>query len=225
MSLRLKKLKEISNKYKFTVFGYIRSIENESLLNIPPIICYLCLGYYFHQDYFVSCDKYIKISEDKLTVTQVDSREFGSSSKNVGESRQVAFCHARIKSDIPQIVGWKFKITKTCTAGPWWRDRLGFCIRSADGITNECEFGSGYTRTSGAAREVERASIKFGNGDILTVLLHTKNALIGVKKNDDDIKTIWDQIKIHKKIRYRMSIVLRGIGDSVSLIDFKSALL
>ena len=48
-----KTLQSIPNVTKYAVFGYVRKMERKlSLLNIPQMIHYLILGYYFHGEYF-----------------------------------------------------------------------------------------------------------------------------------------------------------------------------
>ena len=60
----LKQLKFVNKQYKYTVFGYIREKENELLLhNIPSIISYLSLTYYFHGEYFDKYGKHLKRSK------------------------------------------------------------------------------------------------------------------------------------------------------------------
>ena len=47
MALTLKRLDQIDDKYKFTVFGYIREKQRElRIFNIPMMIKYLCLGFF-----------------------------------------------------------------------------------------------------------------------------------------------------------------------------------
>ena len=54
--LTLKELKSIAKPPRYTAFGYIRDMEKQlKLSNVPIMINYLCLGYYFHGEYFEKC--------------------------------------------------------------------------------------------------------------------------------------------------------------------------
>ena len=95
---QFKKLKAIPSAPKFTVFGYGRSIEKHStILNIPVMIHYLILGYYYHGEYFEKSGKELIISEGKMSVQRSEVSEWSRYKRN-------AYCKTWIKSNIKQIV-------------------------------------------------------------------------------------------------------------------------
>eukprot|EP01084_Bolivina_argentea_P155474 270927_1 len=106
----LKHLKQVNNKIKFCVFGYVRQMELElKLANIPMIASYLCLVYYYHNEYFAVVDEYIQISNDKMTI----SRPSGSAYKRISTTNAIG--NQVIKSDEDMIATWTFKINEvTC---------------------------------------------------------------------------------------------------------------
>ena len=102
MAMNLKTLKAVEDKYKLPVFGYVRSSQNESIIYIPMMIFYLCLGYFYDPEYFEKCCKNMQISNDKLTITQIGT----------GYGDDTVYCKRCIKSDVPQIMTWTLKINK-----------------------------------------------------------------------------------------------------------------
>ena len=62
----------MNNQYKHIVFGYGRSIEDE-LFNgsIPHYLLFLCLSYYYQDDYFDHGGNAIEISKDHKTATKL----------------------------------------------------------------------------------------------------------------------------------------------------------
>ena len=103
MAACFKQLKSIKKDTRFTVFGYVRQNENKLSLycNIPSMISYLCLSYYYHGEYFEKAGHDIQISNDKMTVTKV-TQECNWDNAAYGKTW--------IDSSIDQIVKWKFKI-------------------------------------------------------------------------------------------------------------------
>ena len=70
----MKALKLLPNNTKYTIFGYVRRMEKESFpLNIPAMITYLILKYYFHGEYFEKAGDDLEISDDKMSVTRITS--------------------------------------------------------------------------------------------------------------------------------------------------------
>ena len=103
MAFMLPNLKHIDDKTKDTVFGYIRQQQKTlSLSNICPLISYLCLSYYYQNEYFTTTkDHEITISENRMKITKHN----GSGWINT------TYGNVWIDSSIPQIAKWKIKIT------------------------------------------------------------------------------------------------------------------
>ena len=111
MALNLKRLKAVNDKDTFTVFGFIRNTQNELSMNVPMMIFYLCLGYFFEAEYFEKCGNNMQISADKLTITQIEER-IGNYNGYALYALGYSFCKRWIKSHIPQIAIWKLKINR-----------------------------------------------------------------------------------------------------------------
>ena len=74
MMATLKLLKGVSKRCKFSVYGYIRLKQKElSLSNIPPLICHLCLQFYWIDECFDKCGFKAEISNDKMMVKALDN--------------------------------------------------------------------------------------------------------------------------------------------------------
>ena len=66
-------------------------------MNIPVLIHYLILGYYFHGEYFEKAGDDLEISNDKMSVERVSVTEGKTYRNNV-------YCKKWIKSNMKQIV-------------------------------------------------------------------------------------------------------------------------
>lgn len=95
----------MNNQFKYIVFGYGRSIENELHNgNIPFYLLYLCLAYYYQHDDFKNGGNAIKISPNKETaVTVRDSESINS----------YAYANHWIDCKLNQISKWTLKIDNT----------------------------------------------------------------------------------------------------------------
>ena len=102
----LKKLKQIDNRFKYAVFGYVRSMEPQlSHYNVPVLISYICLSYYYHNEYFAKKGDNVELSNNNMTVNKL----------NVGWNN-TTYGNIWIESDIDQIAKWTFKLSSN---GAW----------------------------------------------------------------------------------------------------------
>ena len=128
MTACLKQVKSIKKETQFTVFGYVRQNENKMALfcNIPSMICYLCLSYYYHGEYFEKAGDDLQISNDKMTITKVSNKV---------NWLNTAYGKTWIDSNIDQIAEWKFKMNKL-------ENYICICLVSKDNRLNEdCSIG------------------------------------------------------------------------------------
>ena len=226
MDLNFKRLKQIDDRYQFTVYGYLRRIQHQSsnALDIPINIFYLCLALYFQGDYIESSGQNLKISEDKLTMEHI--------TKSI---RQFAFCKQWVDSKIAQIVKWTLKV-----------DALGkidydsMVLRLASNELNEYNHqsegckpgyafsvtGSTFTDGPGERPNAPNAGKGFEVGDTLTIVLNTKDRTICLLKNDaKELHIIWTGIKIERKIRYKLSFISKTVKNKITLADFSRVFL
>ena len=225
MSLSLKQLKAIKDKYKFIVFGYIRETQIKLLLDIiPPIISYTCLAFYYrNMDEFdeEKCGENITLSEDKLTVTK--------SGKQGSLQEIAAFCKKWIDTNIKQIGKWTIKIheeTDTKRAvmirlvssdeeGLFPTPSYGFC-NVGDTYTN----GGYYKRDDSHSARVAR---RFSKGEI-TVILNTKDGSIKIMNDSNTTMVIYDGIQTGQGIQYKLVLIIYK-DTSITLTDFELELL
>ena len=89
------------------MFGYIREKENELILhNIPSIISYISLMYYFHGEHFDKHGQYLKSSPDKMTITNIQKTRMDLSCN----WKNVAIGRTSINSMSKCMIKWTFKI-------------------------------------------------------------------------------------------------------------------
>ena len=222
MSSFLKQLKSIRPDIKFTVFGYVRQSENELSLfcNVPSMISYLCLSYYFHGDYFEKAGDDIQISNDKTTITKI-SEKYNWFNTSYGKTW--------IESSIPQIVEWKFKINKKESGCS-----ICLCLVSCDNRLNfDCclmfdapNYGfrgdnRAWIHCHGAKAKKYYHNFQFKEGYVVSMILDTKERCLYFKKNGKQKVLFVTNMKIGSTIKYKMAVSLREKRNSISLIDFK----
>ena len=224
MALSFARLKQIDGRCRSIVFGYVRQMQNVySLSNIPSIISYFCLGFYFQDEYFEKAADYIQISDDKRTITATES------TKNFYTGAIGSKC---IDPKLHQIATWTFKINKvfdtddTRKLSRKWRavsERI--IIRIISNIADYGVSGPSYGFCSRGCRYIRRAfrcgwPYPFTKGDIVTVKLDTKERKYMARKNDEKWINVHEGIQV-KGVRYKIAVYLPAKDGSVTLIDFK----
>ena len=215
MALNFKRLKQINDNEKFAVFGYIRETENKlSLLNIPIMIYYLCLAYYFQQDYFEKRSKNMAISADKLTVTD-----------NGEATAAYSCCKQWIDSHVDQITKWIIKINHLGKAKH--EVCMRFCI-----ISQKRPHSPRLRYPVCGLYYFDKKHVTLGvNGpvmytnDIISIVLNTKKRTIGVIENVEEIDIVFREIEVDPTLKYQLYVASHADKNSVSLIHFSSDLI
>ena len=73
MVTSLKLLKQANANIKSTIFGYMREHQDAVATNIPSMISYLCMAFYFIPEFFEKSqnEKWVEISHNKMMVTSI----------------------------------------------------------------------------------------------------------------------------------------------------------
>ena len=194
---------------KYTIFGYLRECK---ALDVPKMISYLIMAYFAVVEYFDKCDEnVIKISDDKSTITNIKSLQFGK--------RSIVFCHQLIKKDTTSI--WEFKINKLFGSSVMKfgvgcsnlnEHELNFIFRSDFYIPiNNC-------CVCKKIKKGERMNVR----DIVRLKLDLSNDYGSFICYVNDIEKM-KYIKIEKYLLYdyKMAVACYNKGDSVTLIQYK----
>ena len=221
------KLKLVDSRTKHLVFGFIRIAQSKLLnenkikifLNIPPLISYICLLYYFIGDYFDVLGDSIELSKDKTVITKTESS--GWSNSNYGK-----IC---IDSQSNAIFKWYLKLNKMmdslCDAQIFIASdcKITKCpVTWNNYSTNYYGFYIGNGERYGYDKPYKGPY--FGNkifkqGDIVCFELNLKNDYIKVYRNDDDdLGILYKGINKGQDIKYRICVSLYYKGDQVEII-------
>ena len=155
------KFGKMNNQYKRIVFGYGRSIENQ-LHNgtIPQYLLFICLAYYYHEDYFDKSGGEIIISNQKRTINRVQYDDPCSCK---------VFCKLWINCNVQQIAEWTLTIDQVSG------DIMPGCLFSVMLMVKNY-------RTSAVILSNPCAITVADKGDEIKVSLNTKNGLFAVSK-------------------------------------------
>ena len=105
MSSKMKTHKLIPDKFKHIAFGYTRQSEKEyDIPNLPKVVIYLVLGYFFHGEYFEKCGDDLQISDDKMTVKRT------TLPRRLRRFWNTAYGKLWIPLDSNKVTKWTFKI-------------------------------------------------------------------------------------------------------------------
>ena len=228
MAAQMNQLKHINDAIKYCVFGYVRSFESLLTLidgnkQIPVLISYLCLIYYYHGEFFLKCGDDIKISENKQMIIK-ESSICGYNNTSYGSTW--------IKSNDNLICKWSLFINdindkKTTSVGNIWIA----IVSKDDKINNDCSTDNDRPNYSfsnnihvflcGKGSTVNM--VKFNKNDHIEIILNTKLKTISFKRInfDNDYVVIFKDIEKHEKIKYKLAIQLYSKNDSVTINDFK----
>eukprot|EP01084_Bolivina_argentea_P155473 270925_1 len=221
----LKHLKQVNNKIKFCVFGYVREMELElKLANIPMIASYLCLAYYYHNEYFEFVNEYIHTSNDKMTISRPAATYNRTSTTN-------AIGNQVVKSNEDMIATWTFKINEVT---PWvYGKQIDIGFRSTEIKTDNIFplFGvymNGVFANKGNGTLIENITTwtdrLVAPRDKLGIIFNTQKNTIILTKNNGILLTIKD-VNLGPNDAYKMFVNLYEDDASVTLVDFNVQLL
>eukprot|EP01084_Bolivina_argentea_P037159 68702_1 len=219
MATTLKQLKQINDHTKRSVFGYVREIQEKlSLPNIPILISYLCLSYYYHNEYFSKSGHQIEISNDKMSIKKITG---DCNYKNT------TYCNTWIQSTSNKIAKWTFKTNKYCEDinGGFY---ICFVSNYDDKINEDCSVYELKYMPNYAFYPTCDEVIVFDNDqgeDVMdeyidlskqfTIVLNLKQKTIGYESSN-----IIKNIEIGNDIKYKLAINIYETGCGISLIDF-----
>ena len=227
-NFNLTMLKEMKSNDKCAVFGYIRTIQ--CLLNdsygdqnpfyiIPELVSYICLAFYACAEYFDTINHAAVYHDNQRRIAHVAEH-----SDNVS-------CYGVI--NIPSINGtvhiWTVQINDIGRHEARWGVVIGideskrsgfngcFCFQS--NTVNYGYYGQGqyWSRNKYLGRKAG-----FDTNDIVKMKLDLSERTLSYSKNDGDMLTIFDEIKIGENIEYCLAVHLRFASADVSLLNYVS---
>ena len=207
--------------YKYTVFGYIRGFEKKlSLQNIPTLINYLCLQFYFHGEYFEKIGDDLEISNDKMMVK--------SKPDKCGDNE--AFGKTWIKSMSNCVATWTFKLNANqisiyITSSEKLYDRDTSCFFLDNGICAgkklfDPQMYGFVNKMPGHLSILFWTMARFTEQDLMKLTLNTKNGTIALQRNDEDVIVLVDNIVKGRDISYKLAVGFYNFDEYITLIDF-----
>eukprot|EP01084_Bolivina_argentea_P173912 301254_1 len=220
--MSVKSSKQASNRVKSLVFGYIREHESLESINIPSLISYTCLTYYFVHEFFSKArEDHFKISDDKMMVTKIEGN---------GHLDHTIYCNQWINTSSNIIAKWTFSVQNDSNVKSMY-----FGLASNDKIIDE-DFCS---QDNGPCYEISSAGDKFShtfpggyplgsefgwhsNGTI-TFILDLTNLTFAIQINDEKPKAIFNDIEKGNDIKYKMAVQLCDKNDCVILKEYEES--
>ena len=191
MTSSLQKVKEIDQMSADLVLGYIKNEESLlQLQNVPLLVSYRILLFYYLKEYFAKCGKGMEISQDKLMIIK----------RNGAGWINTTYLNRWIDSESGKVLRWKFKIEKCQQFGG------GLCF----GVTSnknlmESQFASSnkyHCNSSFCGSSASGKSSKFGEGDYVTYTLDLINKTFSVKINNEKECILYKNIRCGVQILF-----------------------
>eukprot|EP01084_Bolivina_argentea_P184155 317667_1 len=203
---QLKATKQANQHTQLTVFGYIREHEQYESINIPSLIAYQCLAYYYVHEFIANARKDIfQISNDKLTVHHTYNESYWA--------QHTIYCNLSIASKSKIIAKWTFVIGNSRFNSFYFglvsnynkqsinedfcqmKNKPYYCI----GVN-----GRKFAHTGSKSKVIEEAV--WSSGDIVTITVDfTKdNATFTLNINERMNALIFDHIETGNDIKYKL---------------------
>ena len=194
-------------------------------MNVPKMLMYLCLAFYFHGECFNKCGYDLQISKDKMTIYKIFNN-------NNHENR--AFGKCWISAVCNKIAKWTFKINHI---GEFSSIKIGL-------VTNDNNTNSDHGRkdtTDGYWLSIEgnRALPIAGytinadddstdilaKSDEMTLIYDARHNIFKVEWVEDNLKTnrkliINDNIESAENMKYKIAVCLENKNDKLTLVNF-----
>lgn len=225
--LDLKELKRADKTDKYSVWGFIRqAVKQFEILNIPFIIYYICLKYFWIYECFVAVSsKNTNILDDGATI--VYNCDWVNSHRR---RNRLSMCKATIDCSILQEVEWRFKIM-TSSSDFIYINGINFCISCATGFDQmedwnapSYHWGSGSMYSCGTNyMGSSKNPVDFWDNNIYIITLNTKERTIKVEVQDetDHHEPTIIFYNIHTDtIKYKLFVSLRDKNEGVRLLKF-----
>lgn len=218
----LSAIKSTHKHSKYAVFGYIREWEKKNKLqsNIPEMLIYLFLAYYFHGERFIKAGHDIQISKDKLQITKV----FGANSK-----QNRSFGKHWISSICDKIIKWTFKINHI---GEYSTIYIGLVTNDDDANSNN-DFNAKYwiaihgNRGMSTRRYKVNAAYTWSRGqsfkknEELILNYNTGIQKFSAENKDGNLDLpICRNVAFGPDVRYKIAVCMENRNDKITLMDF-----
>ena len=218
MSSKLKQLKEIDTKTKYTVSGYIRKkhkllFKSSNYLlfqNIPISVSSLCTLYYHCMDHFEIINKQLSVSNNNKTLTKHENGMVNSS-----------YGSWLIQSTSDYIYKWNLEYSDNyfivgIASEPFGTD-LSFCNDKRGKHYCFCpSFNTIHCHkySSGTFRKCEK---RLSLDKEIGLELDLKKKQLSVF-NDKDKMVIFDNLEIGKDIAYRLAVRMCYTDSTITII-------
>ena len=213
MASSWKKLSKIDKKTKYSVYGWIRQVEQElRLSHIPLMVSSICILYYVEDEIFNQISDTVKISKNGKCITKSKGTDSSWGNTNYGA--------IKIASNSQDVYRWEMKFTST----------------------NSLEIIIGITNTTDPNKRFNNSINQIGyalcqDGDVydgkewhiehyrpthnkIRMELDLKNGKLSFFGDDSEYGIVIQNIQNSEDITYRMFVSMYNENEAVEIINF-----
>ena len=234
MALNFQDLKFIDQHEKDLVAGYFKTLKQETDIIIPSIIVSITILFYHAKEFFTVCGSHMKIDKNSLRVTTFLSSRL---------KKDTCYGNIPINDQYDCIYSWTFQIIEKnrnrveigidTSNKQRINKRFTSTVNVEDNDTLYYAYGSNAVLRSHRHKSGDNTYIdgtKFEKGDILKMVLNTKNKTLQFFINDELQGARFDDVEFKEDKDYYLAISMCTHQQSnespgcVELISFEQKL-
>eukprot|EP01084_Bolivina_argentea_P088147 159148_1 len=213
MQINYDKLKNIDNETKYLVFGFLRISSDLLELNMPDLITFTCLSFYYISEYFAKAGTNVEISCNETKIEKICSGHWGN----------ISYGNIKITSHSKGIYKWYLKIIKC---------RWHIIVGIASSITPYSSFWKGhqYGYWTTGKKVSDHGNIEYGmhfhDNDIVCMELDIQSQhqnKLTFYVNDKSQGVAFDGINFDSDQTYRLAVSIYHPTACIELIKFTVA--
>lgn len=220
MALHFEDLKQVDERTKDLVNGFLKSMNNDENSIIPSLIASICILFYNLQEFFTICGDDMIIDD---TLTKVTTK--AAVSDDVKGS-----CYGNIKINNKFDCIYTWKLNRIASNGGY--TAVGICSNKT--MLNRTYGGFGHDSyfykiaSTGIADYHQKSNrtefdVRWYAGDKITVHINTRKRSFEVSANNDEMIVIFDNIKFEPDVEYYFGIANHGWNqEKLNIIELLS---
>eukprot|EP01084_Bolivina_argentea_P227012 383403_1 len=225
MATSFKELDDVDKRTKLMMYGFLHLCTQPKLLllNIPDVIVNLCLLYYYVNEFWDICGQNIVRSDDKRKLIKTKNG-WSNTSCGFHTISSPIYNTSIYDGDDCNFYKWDIQIIKSkqypsyISIGLSRNFDIGqsICNTLQKWTNNICYYGHNGNQMHGSCKSIGDV---YGQNDIISIELNTKNGMVSFYKNDVIQGKSW-RIAISACVKYKLAVSVCDKGDSVSIMRF-----
>ena len=225
LSMSRRELKNIDEKSKLTIYGFIRKVQallpqNNTFYTIPLSIGHIILLFYFEMDEFELFANGMELSADHKTVIKKHGGWRSAYGKIGINSQRNIRCFWKIKIIKEKSNMFIGLVTKRNIQDPYQYQYEDTFYTLFNDNWNYTIGSTGCAEIRDNEKVEKRYGKKYVEGDIVTMFLDLRKKEIHFAVNDEEYDIAFDDVKTGPNIVYYLGISITAMHHEMGIVDF-----